>query len=291
MIEIVRPGMQATIQDLGRWGFGHLGVPEAGAMDPRSLRLSNRLVGNPEDAAAIEFLLGGFAVRFHCQRAFAICGAPLDLRINGMPAASGQWQLAKDGDLVVAGRAGHGLRSYLAIAGGIDVAPILGSRSTDTLSGLGPPALTLGDLLHLGSPERRAPAVDVAMSTISRPPAELIVDFHWGPRDDRFTSGAQRTLVEGTFMISQEVDRIAARLDGPTLEFANRADLLTEGLALGSIQVPPSGRPIIHLANHPPTGGYAVIGVVTSDDVATLSQCPPGTRIRFRPLARTGPPF
>ncbi|BBY28948.1 biotin-dependent carboxyltransferase family protein [Mycolicibacterium sediminis] len=291
MIEIVRPGMQATIQDLGRWGFGHLGVPEAGATDPKSLRLSNRLVGNPEGAAAIEFLLGGLAVRFHCQRAFAISGAPVDLRINGRPAEAGQWQLARDGDLVVAGRVGHGLRSYLAIAGGIDVAPVLGSRSTDTLSGLGPDALELGDRLDLGSPGPQAPAVDVVMSTISRPPVELRVDFHWGPRDDRFTSAARRALVGSTFMISPEVDRIAARLDGPALEFSDRSELATEGLALGSIQVPPSGRPIIHLANHPPTGGYAVIGVVTSDDVATLSQCPPGTRIRFRPLARTGSPF
>lgn len=291
MIEILRPGMQATIQDLGRWGFGHLGVPEAGAMDPGSLRLSNRLVGNLEDAAAIEFLLGGFAVRFHCQRAFAVCGAPLDLRVNGKPAPCGQWQLAKDGDIVVAGHVAHGLRSYLAVAGGIDVAPTLGSRSTDTLSGLGPAALRPGDLVPLRSPERCAPAVDVANSTISKPPDELIIEFRWGPRDDRFTGGAKRTLVTGTFMISHEVDRIAARLDGPKLEFANGGDLPTEGLALGSIQVPPSGRPIIHLANHPPTGGYAVIGVVAADDVAALSQCPPGTRIGFRPLTRTGSAF
>jgi biotin-dependent carboxylase-like uncharacterized protein len=291
VIEIVRPGLQATIQDLGRWGFGHLGVPEAGAMDPWSLRLSNRLVGNVEDAAAIEFLLGGFAVRFHCQRAFAVCGAPLDLRVNGIPVASGQWQLAKDGDLVVAGRVAYGLRSYLAVAGGIDVTPILGSRSTDTLSGLGPAALRLGDFVPVRSPERCAPAVDVVCSTISKPPDEIVIGFHWGPRDDRFTSSAKRTLITGTFVISHEVDRIAARLIGPELEFANTDDLPTEGLALGSIQVPPSGRPIIHLANHPPTGGYAVIGVVAIGDIATLSQCPPGTRIRLRPRVRTGFPL
>jgi biotin-dependent carboxylase-like uncharacterized protein len=287
VIEIVRPGMQATIQDLGRWGFGHLGVPEAGAMDPWSLRLGNRLVGNAEGDAAIEFLLGGFAVRFRCQRAFAVTGAPLELSLNGRPAECGQWQFAKRGELLVAGHAAHGMRSYLAVAGGIDVAPVLGSRSTDSLSGLGPAALRPGDVVPMRPPERRAPAVDVASSMVSKPPDQIAIGFRWGPRDDRFTCSAKRTLTTATFAISHEVDRIAARLTGPELEFAFTEDLPTEGLALGSIQVPPSGHPIIHLANHPPTGGYAVIGVVATHDVATLSQCRPGTRLRFRPLTTT----
>lgn len=287
VIEVVRAGMQATIQDLGRTGFGHLGVPEAGAMDPMSLRLANRLVGNDEHAAAIEFLLGGFAIRFHCQRAFAVCGAPLELHLNDIPVASGQWQLAKAGDLLVAGRAVYGLRSYLAVAGGIAVPAVLGSRSTDTLSGLGPDPLKPGDLVPVGAPSRCAPLVNTMDFTVSSPVAEVPIRFRWGPREDRFTDDARRTLVSSVFTISSEADRIAARLIGPTLEFAITEDLATEGLALGSIQVPPSGQPIIHLANHPPTGGYPVVGVVAIEDVVRLAQLPPGTRIRLSPLPST----
>lgn len=287
MIEIIRTGMQATVQDRGRRGFGYLGVPEAGAMDPISLALSNRLVGNPDDAAAVEFLLGNFEVRFRCQRAFAVSGAPVGLRLNGKPVPFAQWHLAKTGDVLVADSATYGLRSYLAVAGGIAVEPVLGSRSTDTLSGLGPNPLRPGDMLPIGTPDREGPFVPAGVSTVSRPAAEIYVGFRWGPRDDRFTQQARETLTRSVWSISHEVDRIAARLLGPPLQFACTDELPTEGLALGSIQVPPSGQPILHLANHPPTGGYPVIGVVARDDVTVIAQCGQGTRIRFHPLAST----
>jgi biotin-dependent carboxylase-like uncharacterized protein len=285
VIEIVRTGMQATIQDLGRSGYGHLGVPEAGALDPVSLQMANRLVGNDDCAAGIEFLMGGFAVRFVGQHAFCVSGAPVDLRLDARPLAAAAWQLGRPGQILEADRPKFGMRTYLAVAGGIEVPPQLGSRSTDTLSGLGPDPLRPGDVVDIGRALRAAPLVDAPSLSSASPNRLVSVSYRWGPREDRFTPAAIEALWSSSWQITHQTDRIGVRLQGPALPYQIRAELPTEGLALGSIQVPPSGQPIIHLANHPPTGGYPVIGVIAGADVARVAQCTPGTRLRLHPVS------
>jgi biotin-dependent carboxylase-like uncharacterized protein len=285
VIEIVRTGLQATIQDVGRSGYGHLGVPEAGAMDPASLQMANRLVGNDDRAAGIEFLMGGFAVRFIAQQVFCVSGAPAGLWLDGRPVAAAAWQLGRPGQILEADRPPFGMRTYLAVAGGIEVPAQLGSRSTDTLSGLGPEPVRPGDILEIGRPLRAAPFVDAPGVSVASPARHVRVRYRWGPREDRFTPAAREALCTSSWQITHRTDRIGVRLQGPALNYQIEAELPTEGLALGSIQVPPSGQPIIHLANHPPTGGYPVIGVIAGADVARVAQCTPGTTLRLHPLS------
>lgn len=290
MITIVSPGLQATIQDLGRSGYGHLGVPTAGAADRDSLTLANRLVGNAEGAAAIEFLLGGFEIEFGCARVFALTGAPVAASLDGRPVAHNSRLFAGPGQRLRARGPVFGLRTYLALAGGIAVPEVLGSRSTDSLSGIGPAPLAPGDTLPLGRPTGTAPACDIAIPwTTCSPNTMLEVRFHWGPREGWFDPETRALFAATRWQVSSEIDRIAARLLGPSLRYPTGRQLPTEGLHLGSVQVPASGQPIVHLANHPPTGGYPVIGVVHTDDVARIAQSPPGTVLRLRALDRPQP--
>ncbi len=284
MIEVVRVGLQATIQDLGRPGFGFLGVPKAGAADPQSLRLANRLVGNSEGAAGIEILMGNTSICFASSHAFALTGAPCATSLDRRPMSMNCWAYASAGQTLTLGRPLHGLRTYLAVAGGIDTAPVMGSRSTDTLSGIGPSPLQPGSVLTLGAPRSISAgfaAGDVVVSMTVSAGTSLTVTARLGPRDDLFTGEAISALLTGPWQVSHQTDRVAARLIGPALRTSQGGQLPTEGLALGSIQVPPSGQPIIHLANHPPTGGYPVIAVVDSADAGRIAQAPPGTQLRF----------
>ena len=281
-LEVLDVGLQATVQDLGRPGFGFLGVPEAGAADAESLRLANRLVGNPESAAAIEILMGEFEAEFACNSVFAVAGAHCPLLLDNRPVAANSWAFAQAGQRLRIGRPTQGLRAYFAVGGGFDVHPVLGSRSTDTLSGIGPSPLRRGTVLAIGPrpPGPTGVPHTVVARTVSSASA-LEVVARLGPRHDLFPDDAIASLTAGPWHISQETDRIAARLLGPALLAAGDAQLPTEGLAVGSVQVPPSGQPIVHLANHPPTGGYPVIAVVDRAEVSRIAQSPPGTRIIF----------
>jgi biotin-dependent carboxylase-like uncharacterized protein len=285
MIEILEVGLQATVQDLGRSGLGHLGVPEAGAADPFSLRLANRLVGNDENAAGIEALMGGLAFRLGADRQISLTGAPCLAYLDERPIGTNASSYARKGQILRLHRPMFGLRTYVAFDGGIDVTPVLGSRSTDTLSGLGP--ARGGTVLSLGVPESSGvTGADVVVCPTVAAATSIEVAARLGPRDDLFSSDAIRSLTSGPWQVSQETDRIAARLIGPPLPTTSTGQLPTEGLALGSIQVPPSGQPIVHLANHPPTGGYPVLAVVDSMDVSRIAQSPPGTNLRFVLLQR-----
>ncbi|MRH86324.1 5-oxoprolinase/urea amidolyase family protein [Nocardia sp. SYP-A9097] len=282
MIRVERVGPLATIQDLGRPGWFDSGVGIAGAADRASLRLANRLVGNPEGAAAIEVLLGGLEVLAESRLTLAVTGAAAPASVDGRPVGAASVLEVEEGQRLRLGFATTGLRSYVAVRGGIAVSPVLGSRSRDTLSGIGPDPLRPGDLLPVGAPPREYPIVDVAPVP---PPESGLLTVHVipGPRDDWFTSAA--ALFEGEWQVSSETDRIGARLDrryGPALERCADAELPTEGMALGSIQVPPSGQPVVFLADHPITGGYPVIGVVVDAEVDLVAQARPGQAIRFR---------
>jgi biotin-dependent carboxylase-like uncharacterized protein len=274
VIEILSPGPLATIQDLGRPGHAALGVGASGAADRRSLRLANRLVGNPEGAAAIELTFGGFAARFETLAHVALAGAPCAGVAMHAPI-----YVPAGGELRV-GAPAAGLRTYLAVAGGIDVAPVLGSRSTDTLAGLGPAPLRAGDRLPVGATHGEPPGVDVA--PVPWPRADPVLRVLPGPRADWFTGEALATLHASGWTVTPRSNRVGMRLDGPALDRRTDAELPPEGMVEGALQVPPDGRPVLFLADHPVTGGYPVIAVVHPDDVPLAAQARPGATLRFR---------
>jgi biotin-dependent carboxylase-like uncharacterized protein len=284
-IEVVDVVPGATIQDLGRPGLAHLGVPHAGAMDAAALRLGNRLLGNPEDAAGVEVLVGGMSVRFLRATTFALTGAPAPTRLAGLAVGHAAVHRAGTGQLLAMSPPPFGLWSYLTVGGGIDAPPTLASRSTDTLSGIGPSPLRPGDLLSVGPRPRATSRCDVpALTGAARPGPRLFAEFRWGPRDDRLTTEARSLLVAQDWTVTSTTDRVAARLAGPELTFADPSELPTEAVALGSIQVTNAGTPIVHLANPPPTGGYSVVGVISVEHVPRVAQSRPGTLLRLVPI-------
>ncbi|MGK5499123.1 biotin-dependent carboxyltransferase family protein [Streptomyces sp. URMC 125] len=287
VLEVVRAGALTTVQDLGRAGLAHLGVPRSGALDLPAHRLANRLVGNPPGAASLETTVTGCAVRVRAGRPVtaAVTGAPCPVRIDGRPAPWGAAVRVPDGAVLEAGTARAGVRCYLAVAGGIAVEPVLGSRSTDLLSGLGPEPLSDGALLPVGGARGEAPPVDAAPAP-GPPAGRLVLPLVPGPRDDWFTPNASRLLAEGTWRVSAASNRVGLRTEGPALERARGGELPSEGMVTGAVQVPPDGRPVVFLADHPTTGGYPVVGVVPGEALAAAAQAPPGLPVRFVPLHR-----
>ncbi|GAA2702246.1 biotin-dependent carboxyltransferase family protein [Micromonospora olivasterospora] len=276
-LEVLRAGALTTVQDQGRPGWAQLGVPRSGALDPAALRLANRLVGNPEAAAGLEITLTGCVLRLTRAGTVAVTGAQADVRIGERPGDVGRPLAVPAGTVLRIGPARRGLRNWLAVAGGIAVEPVLDSRSTDTLSGLGPPPLSDGDTLPLGTPSGDPAPVDF---TVGRPAAaELRLALRPGPRHDWFTPAALDLLLSTPYTVSPVGNRVGARLTGAPLHRAVPGELPSEGLVLGAVQVPADGQPLVFLADHPTTGGYPVVGVV--DDVTPLAQARPGTTVRF----------
>ncbi|MFE5302138.1 biotin-dependent carboxyltransferase family protein [Streptomyces sp. NPDC056632] len=280
---VVRAGALTTVQDLGRAGHAHLGVPRSGALDPGAVRLVNRLLGNPEDAAVLETTLTGCAVRPRCAVTVVVGGAPCPVRVDGRPTAWGSPVRVGPGQLLDVGTAERGLRSYVGFGGGVAVDPVLGSRSTDLLSGLGPAPLSDGAVLPLGAVAAVRGSVDAP--AWPGPPDELVLRVRLGPRDDWFTPGALRALATRAWRVSPATNRIGLRTEGPALERAVGGELPSEGMVLGAVQVPPDGRPVVFLADHPTTGGYPVVAVVREADLAAAAQAVPGTVVRFVPYA------
>jgi biotin-dependent carboxylase-like uncharacterized protein len=283
-LSVVRAGALTTVQDLGRPGHAHLGVPPSGALDRPAAALVNRLVGNPPDAAVLETTLDGCAVRPRSALTAAVGGAPCRVTVDGRPVAWGAPVHVPAGAVLDVGAAVAGVRGYLAVSGGVAVEPVLGSRSTDLLSGLGPPPLTDGAVLPLGTCAGGHACVDVAPQPA--PPAELVLRVTAGPRDDWFTPQALRTFTSRAYRVSAASNRIGLRTEGPSLERARAGELPSEGMVLGAVQVPPDGRPVVFLADHPTTGGYPVIAVVRTADLAAAAQAVPGTPVRFVPVRR-----
>ncbi|WP_280406753.1 biotin-dependent carboxyltransferase family protein [Nocardia carnea] len=281
MIVIEAAGPLATVQDLGRPGWFDSGVGPAGAADRAALRLANRLVGNPETHAGIEVLLGGLTLRAEELVLVAVTGAPAPATVDGTPVGHAGLLCLDPGQVLRLGYTRTGLRSYIGVRGGLDIPPVLGSRSYDTLSGIGPPPLRAGTRLPVGPSPGTWPAVDQAPQPDL--PELLQIRALPGPRADWFTDPA--ALFTGHWTVGQDTDRVGARLDraaGPPLRRAGAAELPAEGMALGSVQVPPSGQPVVFLADHPITGGYPVIAVVLDADIDLMAQARPGQRIRFR---------
>lgn len=278
MLGVRTAGPLTTVQDRGRPGLAHLGVPRAGPLDRPAAELAQRLVGNEPDAALLEIVMGGFAATTDTGCWVAVTGAAGLLRIDGAAGAHGEavWWTA-GAELTIAPPV-HGMRSYLAVAGGIDVEPVLGSRATDTLAWVGPPQVGDGDRLPIGAATASPRPLDVPAPG-RRGPLRVTP----GPRDDWFEPTAWQTLSSSPYVVTTESNRIGLRLVGPELSRARTDELPSEGMVLGSVQVPPDGRPVVFLADHPPTGGYPVIGVVLTEDLWQCAQLRPGDEVRFSP--------
>lgn len=272
-VEVLSPGPLTTVQDLGRPGLASVGVGPSGAADRGSLRLANRLVGNPESAAALELTYGGLRIRFDAPATIALTGATVDgVGMNGpVRVAAGQE--------IAIGIPREGLRTYLAVRGGIDVPEVLGSRSTDTLSGIGPPVLEKGMRLPIGARPGGFPNVDLAPP---QPLGPAVLGVLPGPRDDWFVPDALATLTQSAYALTKDSNRVGARLDGPELKRGVHEELPSEGMVRGALQVPPHGRPILFLADHPVTGGYPVIAVVIDADLDRAAQLRAGDAVAFR---------
>jgi biotin-dependent carboxylase-like uncharacterized protein len=283
-LQVLETGLLATVQDLGRPGLARVGVGRSGAADRGALRLGNRLLGNDEGCAGIEVTLGGLALRAEADLLVAVTGAPCPVTVDTRPAVlNGPVRLPAGAQLRLATPT-SGLRSYVTARGGLDVAPVLGSRSTDVLAGLGPEVLASGDLLPVAAPPRAQPLVDVAPVP---PPAagEVLLRVRPGPRADWFADQALATLTGNPYEVSSESNRVGARLLGPVLARSRDEELPSEGMVAGALQVPPSGQPTLFLADHPVTGGYPVLAVVVAADLDLAAQLRPGQAVRFKAIA------
>ena len=274
---VVRPGALTTVQDGGRIGLASLGVPRGGPLDGGSAALANRLVGNDGQAALLETTVDGVALRAGTALTIAVTGAMADLQVGGRAVSPGVAVDVPAGAEIDVGPALTCVRSYVAVAGGLAVARVLGSRCRDTLSGLGTPVLTVGDVLPVGPVVAAPPPV---WFSLPAPGGPVCLRLTPGPRTDWFGPAGLAALLSATYELSPTSNRIGARLTGPAVP-RRRGELDSEGMVLGAVQVPPDGLPVVLLNDHPTTGGYPVIGVVARADLDRLAQARPGTPVRF----------
>jgi KipI family sensor histidine kinase inhibitor len=296
-LRIVSPGLHSLIEDLGRHGHSALGVSTAGALDRASLRRANRVLGNAPSAAAIETVGGGLKVQAIGDQVLAVTGAPSELTIETPsefnPSESGEPGLLRtvpmatpfalrDGEVLSLGQPSAGFRCYVALRGGVDAAPVLGSRSTDTMSGIGPAPLAAGQLLASGG--------DAECGVVGNPEFQpdfpgtgvTVLDVVPGPRADWFDEEAVAALCGQDWEVTPRSNRVGMRLQGTPLQRSRKGELPSEGTVAGAIQMPPEGLPVLFLADHPITGGYPVIAVVVDHQLDLAAQVPIGGSIRFR---------
>ncbi|WP_370124909.1 5-oxoprolinase/urea amidolyase family protein [Arthrobacter sp. MW3 TE3886] len=291
-LRIVSPGLQSLIQDLGRDGHSGLGVSAAGALDRASLRRANRLVGNAPGAAGIETVAGGLKVQAVGDRVLAVAGAPSELSIASAPDEAGDtWQRTVpvatpfallDGETLSIGAPQSGFRSYLAVRGGVNAAPVLGSRSTDTMSGIGPAPLTAGQQLGAGGEAESGVVGNPELQPDYPGTGVTVLDVVPGPRADWFDQAALDSFTAQDWAVMPQSNRVGMRLDGTPLQRSRQGELPSEGTVAGALQVPPEGLPVLFLADHPITGGYPVIAVVVDSQLDLAAQVPIGGKIRFR---------
>ena len=286
MIRILEPGPQTTVQDLGRPGRLRYGIPPSGPIDRTAFVVANRLVGNADGAAGLECTVMGPRFEAETPCAIAVTGAEMPVTVNGGQAPAWQTLILKPGDVVKLGAARTGVRAYVVFSGGLDVPPVLGSRATylrGRLGGLGGRALGKNDRLMLFPaslpPIRRAAAS--AIADLSVPPEIRVV---LGPQADRFTDDGIAAFLGGEYEMLPQSDRMGARLKGPRIAHTRGHDIISDGIALGSIQVPGDGQPIALLVDRQSTGGYTKLATVCSFDIGRLGQVKPGQRLHFRAI-------
>ncbi len=286
-LEVVVPGPLTTVQDLGRTRLRADGVATAGAADRAAFRLANRLVGNPEASPALEVTVGGLRLRVHRTLVFVVTGAWGPVRIDGRDVDPYVAHSVSPGAEIAVGPFVHGVRAYVAVLGGIDALPVLGSASTDTLSGLGPGSLVSGDRLDVAEVSQELPVLEVY--PWGPPPDDTVeLELEAGPRADWFTADAHALLYDAEWAVTADTSRVGVRLSGPTLARARSGELPSEGMLPGAIQVPPDGQPVILGPDGPVTGGYPVVAVVSDATRDRIAQARPGTRVRFRHARTTG---
>ncbi len=290
-LRVISPGLLTTVQDMGRSGSQASGMTESGAMDRLSLGQANLLAGNAENAAALEMNYLGGKYRIEGNGRIALAGADMMPRLNGKPVKNNVPLDVQDGDVLELGPAVRGVRCYLAVAGGIDVPVVLGSRSTNLKAGIGGfegRKLKAGDRLKAcvsgaggSEPGQEQPGVLDILS--SRTDADGITEIRviFGPQDFMFSPEAKETFTQSVYTVTNSSDRMGYRLDGPAVQAENGTDIISDGICFGSVQIPGSGQPIIMMADHQTSGGYAKIATVISSDLPLLAQLGPGSRIRF----------
>ncbi|MCB7137988.1 urea amidolyase family protein [Cellulosimicrobium marinum] len=292
-LTVLAPGPLTLVEDAGRPGYGAVGVGASGAADRGAAGLANRLVGNAPGAALLEVTLGGLSVRCDREAVVALAGAVVPARVDGTPVGAHTALTLPAGAVLRLGTPAQGLRTYVAVRGGIDVPLVLGSRAHDVLSGLGPRPLAAGDVVRVGHDVAGWPVdgpVGVRSEGGALRPGERSVQLAVlpGPHDGLFDAGAWRAL-GALRSVRAESNRVALRLDGQAVPRGS-ADVPSEGLVRGAVQVPPDGRPVVFLADRPATGGYPVIGVLTRDSADRAAQLRPGDTVRLRPVRpRCGP--
>jgi len=286
-LTVLAPGVRTTVQDAGRYGYQAIGVPPAGAMDRDALETANLLVGNDRHEACLECTVGGLEFVCGLPAVMALCGAPVEPKVNGIPAAMYETLCLSPGDTVSLGIAGRGMYAYLAFAGGFAVEPVLGSRSTYVPAGFGGwegRPLRAGDTLPLREPSTRLPArTKLLVPETNRRlyPPELAVRAIRSHEADRFEPGSVERFFSEPYRVTAQSDRMGCRLDGMPLAHRRGADILSSGVQSGTVQVPGDGKPIVLLADRQTTGGYTRIAHVIQADLGILAQARPGDTVRF----------
>jgi antagonist of KipI len=285
-LHVIKAGLLTTVQDLGRWGLQSRGVPVAGPMDVFSHRLANLLAGNDADAATLEVTLEGPELEFDDERLVAIAGAEFELTVDGRPAAMCAALGVASGSRLRLGRRSRGARAYVAIAGGISLPKIFGSRATHLISAMGGlqgRALKGGDQLPLGDPGRppRTPRAAPRPPSLTMPEGRATVRVLPGPQQQYFATGAIDALQSAPYTIAASSDRMGFRLEGPALAHIRGADIISDATPLGVLQVPASGQPILLMADRQTAGGYPKIATTISADISLAGQLGPGDMISF----------
>jgi antagonist of KipI len=285
VLRVIQPGMLTTIQDRGRWGLQARGVPVAGPMDPCAHRIANAIVGNRADAATLEVTLIGPELEFEDERVVAVTGATFEMTLDGRPLPPSTAFMASAGARLRFGPRTAGARAYIGIAGGIAVAPTLGSRATHLISrtgGLDGRQLKAGDHVPLGDWHANRPLVDRTLAPAAPlPPGRASVRVLPGPQVEYFAGDALAALQSGPYVIGGKSDRMGFRLEGPALRHARGADIISDATPLGVLQVPASGQPILLMADRQTAGGYPKIATVISADISVAGQLSPGDTIAF----------
>jgi len=288
-LRVHKAGLLTTVQDRGRWGYQARGVPVSGAMDLCAHHLANALVGNDDDAATLEVTLTGPDIEFESLMRFAVTGAEFRLTLDGTEVLNDVAVLADAGAHLTFGGRRRGARAYVAVAGGILVPAILGSRATHVVSRMGGVdgrPLRPGDRLEIGT--RLGPPGGLGRDRVASMPLPVDgarVRVLLGPHDDRFDEGTIATLISARYRVSTRSDRMGYRLEGPRLPSGGHEDLISDAMPLGGLQVPPSGQPILLMADHATTGGYPIIATVITADLPMAGQLAPGDWIEFAPCS------
>ena len=283
-IKITMPGALTTVQDAGRFGYQKSGIGTSGVMDLESYQKANYLVGNESGEAVLEFTLFGGAMELTEDGIIAITGADMEPTLNDRPIAMNQPVPVRSGDVLAFGMAKEGCRSYLAVAGGLDVPVVLGSRATNMkcrMGGYEGRPLKAGDEIAVGADRKDFDQIKDRRVKARQYLSEITVRVVEGPQAEYFTEGGKKTFYKETYTISDQSDRMGYRMEGKKIESVSGTDIISDGIALGSVQVPADGRPVVLLADRQTTGGYAKIATVCSFDIPKLVQGRPGDRVRF----------